>query len=311
MIPVPACGIVETVNSILASVAETANDEDSRQMETIGFRCWHGGAKTMAAAHRHNEIELNFPLGQRLTYLFGGRFVDAPVGRLALFWGALPHQLISAAPDNGGEPSMLWATIPLAWFLQWRLPRAFTDRVLEGEMMIAPSEDTGERDAALLTRWAQDGDSADIDRLRCSQLEIEARVLRLALSVAGEAAPEPRPASFSGDMALAETMARWLAERYASPVDIAALASAVGLHPGYVMTLFKRSLGMTVGQYVARHRISHAQRLLATTAMAVYDIALDCGYSSASQFYVMFQRITRQTPTDFRKSVGRIGKTVK
>jgi len=53
--------------------------------------------------------------------------------------------------------------------------------------------------------------------------------------------------------------------------------------------------------YLNRLRLTHAQRLLATTNMKIVDIALDAGFASLSRFYSTFSSACHCTPTTYRK----------
>ena len=61
-------------------------------------------------------------------------------------------------------------------------------------------------------------------------------------------------------------------------LTVSMMASMAGLHPKYVCRLFKKNLGITALEYLHHLRISHAQRLLATTRNRVADIALECRF---------------------------------
>jgi AraC family transcriptional regulator, melibiose operon regulatory protein len=97
---------------------------------SIGWRVWWmEDLSVMARAHTHADVEINVPLlGGPLRYLHAGRVVEVPAGTLALFWGGIPHQLLSPASDCEG----VWLTIPLPWVLQWEIPEPFTQRLLTG-----------------------------------------------------------------------------------------------------------------------------------------------------------------------------------
>ena len=66
------------------------------------------------------------------------------------------------------------------------------------------------------------------------------------------------------------------------------------------MTLFKRAFGTTVIDYLTRHLISHAQRLLATTGDKVLSIALDSGFGSISRFNAAFKQACGCSPREYR-----------
>ena len=85
----------------------------------------------MKRADRHNEIELNLLRKGSLTYLMGGGMVTIPAGRLAVFWAAIPHQIISSEDDA----EYYVATIPLAWFIQCQFPEHFVDAILHARVV--------------------------------------------------------------------------------------------------------------------------------------------------------------------------------
>ena len=101
-----------------------------------GFSCVRWTPTTMSRSDRHNEIELNLLEGGRLVYLMGGQKVVVPAGRLAVFWAGIPHQILEF--ECLTEYFVL--TIPLAWFLQWRLPDRLTQPILHGRMIVEPDK---------------------------------------------------------------------------------------------------------------------------------------------------------------------------
>ncbi len=60
---------------------------------------------------------------------------------------------------------------------------------------------------------------------------------------------------------------------------------------------------MTIGEYIAKLRISHAQKLLLTTKMSISEIAYLCGFNSAARFNVAFKQRTECTPYVYRNSL--------
>lgn len=251
----------------------------------------------MAGAHRHLEIEANLVLRGALVYLFGGARVEVGAGELALFWGSVPHQLISLE-DNS---EIHWLTLPLAQFLSWELPATLTQAVLNGA--VAKESADLVRDAALFAAWEEDLGSREVERARIAALEVEARLRRLALN---HAALQARVKSTQGELRHVEKMAAFMAQNYESNLSIEAIAGAAGVHPNYAMNLFKREFGLSLGEFLLRTRLSHAQRLLATTNRKVLDIAFGCGFGSASRFHAAFKLQCGASPAGYRKSlIGR------
>jgi AraC-like DNA-binding protein len=96
-------------------------------------------------------------------------------------------------------------------------------------------------------------------------------------------------------------MAAYIAQHYQEKIQIEELAKEVGLHPNYAMSLFKKTFNLTMNDYLTQLRLSHAQRLLATTDDKVIDIALDAGYQTLSRFYVAFDKSCGCSPGSYRR----------
>ncbi|WP_245851159.1 helix-turn-helix domain-containing protein [Brachybacterium vulturis] len=67
------------------------------------------------------------------------------------------------------------------------------------------------------------------------------------------------------------------------------------------MTVFRRTAGVTLGDYVTMCRVAEAQRLLLTTSLKVTEIADAAGVSSLSSFYDHMSTVCRMTPREYRR----------
>src|SRR5205809_748105 len=77
-----------------------------------------GPAQAMPTFVRHNDVGLNFVQRGKMQVLLstGYRYVLKP-GRLAVYWGAIPHKVESYEPGS----LLYWLAVPLGTFLQWKL----------------------------------------------------------------------------------------------------------------------------------------------------------------------------------------------
>ena len=274
-------------------------DDSRRDFEPYGFTCERWTPTRMRRPDRHNEVELNLLQTGSLTYVLGGRKVVVPSGRLTVFWAAIPHQIVHAV----GAADYFVATIPLAWFLQCGFPEHLVQPVLHGHMLFDRRTDSG--DLPRFQLWLKDLKADPVDRQRPVFLEMEARLLRLALSLRGKqatqiASPSRRTLRDTG-LSKVEQMAAFVAMHYTEPLSIADVGRHVGLHPNHAMTLFKRAFGTTLLSYLTQHRISHAQRLLATTQDKVLATALDSGFGSLSRFNAAFNAACGCSPREYRR----------
>lgn len=84
-------------------------------------------------------------------------------------------------------------------------------------------------------------------------------------------------------------------------ITLKEIAQHVNLSPYYFSHLFKSETGFAPIEFVTKHRIDTAKKLLKTTALPVSDIAYEVGYSSSSGFINIFVKKTGCSPTEFRQ----------
>ena len=272
-------------------------DNDRPRFASYGFSCETWAPQAMPRADQHDEVELNYLLEGTLTYLMGGRRVMVPAKRLVVFWAVVPHQII----EFESESPYYVATIPFAWFLKWGLPNQLHMRIMHWEMVmdLAPADST--REQLMFEQWMLD--MGDETLASAAALEIQARLRRLAREI--EAAPtqdaiEPPIQYESQDKA--EQMACYVSCNYEKRLTVPQIAAEVDLHPDYAATLFKKTFGTTIVNFITRHRIAHAQRLLLSTDDQIITIAGESGFDSVSRFNRAFKQITNLTPRDYRKN---------
>jgi two-component system response regulator YesN len=93
--------------------------------------------------------------------------------------------------------------------------------------------------------------------------------------------------------------------RYSEPLDVAQMASEVGISPSHLFLLFRRQLGVSPAQYLNQCRIRHARQLLQETSLSIKEIGAAVGLRSQRNFCKRFRRHTGMTATDYRASFGR------
>ena len=278
----------------------TSFDPKRPDFAPYGFTCVRWRPSVMPRPDRHNEIEINFLRSGSLTYLLGGRKVRISAQRFSAFWAAVPHQIIEFEDTT----EYFVATLPLAWFIQCRLPEPLVQALLQGQMVPEARADRANSDVEMFTHWEDDLREPGQELKKAVLLELEARLLRLAhSSVVRVSRREPRRrlASSSAELTKVEQMAGLIAQRYTQPLTVEEIGRHVGLHPNYAMGLFKRSVGTTIIDYVTKHRVSHAQRLLATTDTNIVDVALSSGFASTSRFYAAFRQECGCSPRVYRQ----------
>jgi len=265
--------------------AQTAATSDAYGLS--GWRCL---PELMALPHSHTEIEINLLLEGEIVYAHRDRMVRLEPGRFAIFWAAIPHQLV----ERPAACDFCIFTIPLETFLGWKLPPPFVQDLLAGEMIVEADASNAALDALMLPRWFAELRAAADPTVVLK--EMEARLWRLAQGHTAAAAVSQRSEPHSA----IEKMAHYIVAHYQTPLTVEEVAGAVGLHPNYATTSFKRTFGMTLWEYTLQYRVTQAQRLLVTTDASVLDVAMQSGFGSLSSFYTAFRRFTGRTPKDVR-----------
>jgi len=261
----------------------------------VGLKSWRGEPPPMARPHWHSEIELNFVQQGAITYLHRDTSATIHAGCLAAFWAAIPHQLLGCADGT----RYYFLTLPLDLFLTWKLPQAFTQALLLGDMLIDDGRADGSFDSTLFQHWHTD---LITDRSFVALMEIEARLWRFALTT-HPTTPTLIPAQSLAAHTKASQMAKFIVEHYAEPLTVQAIADQVALHPNYAMQLFKKAFRMSLLTYVTQYRVTQAQRLLVTTNETVLNVAMQVGFGSNSNFYAAFKKYSGQPPNTYRQTL--------
>ncbi len=274
-------------------------DESRQDLKPYGLTCELWQPKLMRRPDRHNEIEINFFPEGSLTYLIHDQKLKIKKGRMIIFWALFPHQIV----DFSNDAPYQVITIPFSTLLSWNLPKRFLEMLFRGELKATTYKPSNAVLAnQIFERWA-DELNRDIAVLKeiCS-LEIEAYVKRLAYRVMN-ATPsiekvEPLPIN------LVEQMAVYIAANFTSPIKVANVAKAVELHPDYANSIFKKTFGYTISDYLIEQRVLFAKRKLSITLDPITTIAYDAGFNSISRFNASFRKYCGMTPRDFRKGIN-------
>lgn len=89
-------------------------------------------------------------------------------------------------------------------------------------------------------------------------------------------------------------------------LDLRVLAREAGISPFHFAAVFTKAVGATPHRHVQHLRMLAAKTMLRDTDKSTLDIALSCGFGSASHFAAAFRRQFLQSPTEFRSSSHRL-----
>jgi AraC-like DNA-binding protein/ligand-binding sensor protein len=92
----------------------------------------------------------------------------------------------------------------------------------------------------------------------------------------------------------------FIAEHYAEELSLGVIAQSVNMSAFYFCKSFKKHMGVTFTDYLARVRVEKVKTLLLNPNMRVSEAAYEAGFQSLSQFNRVFRRIAGQSPSTYR-----------
>jgi AraC-like DNA-binding protein len=86
-----------------------------------------------------------------------------------------------------------------------------------------------------------------------------------------------------------------------SDLSVECLADMLAVSPKYLSSLFSRTIGVNLSDYVWDRRMAMARRLLASNPrLYIREVARRCGFKSAAHFSRRFGQATGLTPSSYR-----------
>ncbi len=88
----------------------------------------------------------------------------------------------------------------------------------------------------------------------------------------------------------------------ANRINVAEIASALGVGRTTLYLAFRQVLGCTPSEYLQQARIERAQELLRETPAKLTAVARECGFANDKYFMRAFKKATAQTPAAWREA---------
>jgi len=265
------------------------------------LQMFHNHPLVMAMPHWHAQVEVNYVIRGSVHYRMKDHKIRLNAGDMCLFWGGQPHRM-----DESSEDSIYaGAHLPLVHFFRMRLPESVPSRLMQGATLVTAATDAADREN--FTRWyayARSGDPVKAEHavnellLRIERIGFEP--YRLVPDCPNMSADEQSSQQSSRVVA---RMCDFIAGNFLQEIDSIDIATSAGLHPKYAMSVFKKSTGMTLNNYVSLLRLSYAQAMLLQDRANVLQVAMDSGFGSLSAFNKSFRNIAGMSPSDFRRDM--------
>jgi AraC-like DNA-binding protein len=239
--------------------------------------------------HTHPAWSFVVPFDDRGRVRIDGRLVRARRGRLYAYGPGVPHtELVE------GEPSRFAAVFVTPRLLR-RALRDYGDATLpagRAESFTAPPEIvTAVREMMVEQAARLPGHGAILDAAAQRLVHL---ILRAVLGVRRRPERVPERDAIRRAVELADG-------HTGEPLTVRALAACAGMSPFHFSREFKRETGSTPQVYLRRARLERAKRLLAGDERPVTEVAMECGFASASHLATAFRRAFRMAPSRYRE----------
>ncbi len=93
----------------------------------------------------------------------------------------------------------------------------------------------------------------------------------------------------------------YIGENLSSRLTLGEIADAACLSPTYFSSVFKKFNGISPWEYISIKRVEMAIEMLKNTNLTKLEISERCGFSSSSNFYKTFVRLTGKKPGEYTK----------
>lgn len=115
----------------------------------------------------------------------------------------------------------------------------------------------------------------------------------------GQAQFVDQPIPDDAGLTLAPTI-DWIVDNLCEPLTIEDMAAHAMMSTRTFMRRFRGAAGTTPLRFLLQQRVRHARRLLETTDEPIERIAQECGFGTAANLRLHFQRSVSTTPTRYR-----------
>ncbi len=133
------------------------------------------------------------------------------------------------------------------------------------------------------------------------QLDVPAEIQRVVKEMLQRVCTHTGERKRNKSLLLAKQAARYIDEHYADKIKVDDIANAVYLSSGYLMTVFKKEMGMSVITYLRMRRMEKAKELLLDKKLKIYEVAERVGYDSTNFFSATFRDYVGMSPKQFKE----------
>ncbi|MEJ1119240.1 helix-turn-helix domain-containing protein [Phyllobacterium sp. CCNWLW109] len=256
---------------------------------------------TMTMPHWHAQVEVNYIISGTVHYRMNDHAIRLNAGDMCLFWGGQPHQM----DDSSDDAIYAGAHLPLVHFFRMHLPETVPSQLMQGRTLVTSATDAADKEN--FVRWFHYARSGNPSKEAHAVSELLLRIERICFDPYRMVPEKPvgafEASSIQQSARAVSRMCDFISANFLEDIDSVDIAVSANLHPKYAMSVFKKSTGMTLNNYVTLLRLSYAQAMLLRQEVNVLQVAMESGFGSLSAFNKSFRNIAGMSPSDFRRDV--------
>ncbi|HYE04037.1 MAG TPA: AraC family transcriptional regulator [Planctomycetota bacterium] len=256
-------------------------------------------AQPRSGAHAHPAYEVTYVVRGRIENRIGERAFRADAGQVFVMPPATRHGFVDGV-IHPNEHCLVHVAFPPSGTALPGLSLADTAALAAEFATMAPGVFPGSPDIArLIGRLMDEHRHPDapyaVLRARAALHDLLAVLARDRRRVAAGAA-----VALATSAPIRRALA-WLDAHLADAIAFDALARRSGLSPTHFRRVFRREVGQTPAEWLARRRVERAKERLAA-GDAVTDVAFALGFSSSQYFATVFKRYAGMSPNAWRRA---------
>lgn len=97
----------------------------------------------------------------------------------------------------------------------------------------------------------------------------------------------------------------WIRANYFRPLTVGEIAEEFGYNPNYLSSLFKKSTGLSLVQYINQTRVDISKSLLVSYRLSVKEAAYSCGFTDEKYYMKTFKKLEGMTPAQYKEAFTR------